>query len=226
MKTAAHSIGDVTVEVYSFDLIDNRMYVIRSGREVLVIDPFPEPDLVLSQDSDVTILLTHEHYDHIFGINEFKEHYSCRVFAGEKCRDILHSDKNGTERFPFLFLNDKEKFRYVRENFVFPYRTHVDESFAGERTLDFAGHTIFMKEVPAHSKGSIMIFLDDAACFAGDNLLGNEQELKSIDSNREVFYEMLREIDGKYSDDLIVFPGHGDAGTYGNFKARIREYKR
>lgn len=66
-------IIDCELYSFSFDLIDSRMYLLISNDKALIIDPCVNTDaLQLLKDKniiDVIVLLTHEHYDHISGVN-------------------------------------------------------------------------------------------------------------------------------------------------------------
>ena len=67
------------IKSYSFYPIDARMYVIVENGKALIIDPSISEDakkyLKSEKIEDILILLTHEHYDHISGVNWFKEEF-------------------------------------------------------------------------------------------------------------------------------------------------------
>lgn len=58
-------------------LLEQNMYIVEEGKHCIVIDPYyDEKTAVLLEGKIVDLLLvTHEHYDHISGVNKFKELY-------------------------------------------------------------------------------------------------------------------------------------------------------
>ena len=67
------------IYTYDFYPIDSRMYVLLENEKALVIDPCISDDaLRLLQENNVTeilVLLSHEHYDHISGVNWLRENF-------------------------------------------------------------------------------------------------------------------------------------------------------
>ena len=61
---------------YILPLMNSNMFVIVSGNAALVIDPNEDEEaLRMLTDSnilDVTVILTHEHFDHISGVNKIR----------------------------------------------------------------------------------------------------------------------------------------------------------
>ena len=63
------------VERFVWKYLDSNMYLVTCGNNILVIDPV-ECDEALQrckEASSITVLLTHEHYDHICGLNRLRE---------------------------------------------------------------------------------------------------------------------------------------------------------
>ena len=62
-------------------LLEQNMYIVEEGKHCIVIDPYyDEKTAVLLEGKIVDLLLvTHEHYDHISGVNKFKELYGCKL---------------------------------------------------------------------------------------------------------------------------------------------------
>ena len=65
------------------------MYLLISGREALVIDPcLSAAALQLLGDRRVThatVIPTHEHYDHISGVNRLRDNLACTLIASAPC---------------------------------------------------------------------------------------------------------------------------------------------
>lgn len=226
MKIHTLCIGDIHLSVFRFDLMDARMYVLQCGNETVILDPCMDEDLpeLLAGTDQVRVILTHEHFDHISGVNWLRQHCACRVIAGAVCAEILRREKNGTAQFPLLFLGDRETYHAVKSQFTFPYHCTIDETFQDKRSVFLGDHCLQLYETPGHSPGSITAVLDGSLFFAGDNLLGNGYELKSAAANKKAFgqtLEFYRRFCGK---NAVVFPGHGEPGPLEEFLERIGRY--
>ena len=208
------------IYVYSFELMDSRMYMIREKDEMLIVDPCE--DAALLEDAKgvkkALVLLTHEHFDHISGVNWLREHFECEVYASKICaRNVQSVKENLSSRFAFLFLLDKEKYDYVRRNIKLPYTCYVDKDFEEYRELEWWSHHVKLYELGGHSPGSSMILLDDKILFSGDNLLFNGKELSGTDADAEVYERDVKRFLGNLGKDVYVLPGHGEAGDLKRF---------
>jgi len=203
------------IKSYAFELMDTKMYVIDDGKEAVVIDPFECSEVIsdLSTRDKVYILLTHEHFDHISGVNAFRERLSqdiLSVFCSKKCNDIMSTDKNNTRRFPLLFLKDRDLFHYVKENYKFPYICSADSIFDDKLSLEAAGHDFEIISMPGHSPGSSIIIMDNDILFGGDNILGNRNEISFPDSDKEYYENVILHFLNNYNNqEAMVYPGHG-----------------
>lgn len=68
-------MNSLRVERFVWKYLDSNMYLVTCGNNILVIDPV-ECDEALQQCKEasfITVLLTHEHYDHICGLNRLRE---------------------------------------------------------------------------------------------------------------------------------------------------------
>lgn len=241
------------VKSYTFDVIDERMYVILGAGEAVVVDPFECEEAreyissylagnSLSEDGDVenprsesgceaasvrvVIFLTHSHFDHVSGVNYFKEHFNCEVICSQLCADIINNPQNETRKFPFLFLRNKQKYEYIRTHFTFPYLCEATKTFADDITVTAAGHSFYLCRIGGHSASSIAIVMDeDKYLFGGDNILGNGNELAFNDANTEEYKNVCIPFFERFEDtDIIVCPGHGEMGSMKHFLDLIRSY--
>ncbi|MDE6662514.1 MAG: MBL fold metallo-hydrolase [Lachnospiraceae bacterium] len=226
MKKQTIKQDGLCIQVYSFELMDSRMYMIREDDEIFVVDPCIDNELLRDAQGakHAVVFLTHEHYDHISGVNWLKEHFSCSVYAGKICSGRVESEKdNLSSRFPFLFLLDREKYDYVRRNFSLPYTCKVETYFSGKGELLWKGHLIELYEVGGHSPGSSFIVFDKSLLFGGDNILDNGKELWGTDGNYKYYHDnvlpMLREFD----QQIVVLPGHGEKNRLGYFLEKIHD---
>lgn len=84
-----YQIADLDVHIFPMPVINSNMYVLTHSGSALIVDPWvsneAEELLRSAQISQCTVLLTHEHYDHISGVNWLRAQYPCRVVCSETC---------------------------------------------------------------------------------------------------------------------------------------------
>ena len=214
------------IRVYSFELMDSRMYMIREDNEIFIVDPCIDDELLRDAEGvkQAVVFLTHEHYDHISGVNWLKEHFSCSVYAGKVCAERVKSEKdNLSSRFPFIFLLDREKYNYVRNNLSLPYTCGVETSFLRKGELLWRGHLIELFEVGGHSPGSSLIVFDKKLLFGGDNVLDNGRELWGTDGELKQYQENVLPILQEFDSQMTVLPGHGEKNLLGYFLEILTE---
>lgn len=210
MKTQDYSFGNIKISVYTFDILDSNMYIISDGQSTIVVDPheeYPIPSELV--DRKLSVILTHEHYDHVSGVNWIRENFDCAVITGKSCATEISRTKNDTHLFPLLFIGDKEKFHQIRANTNLPYITHADEDFTGEYRMQLSDMSIILFDTPGHTHCSISMLINDKYLFAGDTLLGDGEELKSLRSDQNEYKCSLEKIVHMCKSDTLVFPGHG-----------------
>lgn len=221
------SLGDILLYIYDFAVIDARMYMLRADGAALIIDPNENAALLpdLEGVSRAFVYLTHEHYDHISGVNWLKSKLPCDVWCSEICASRLGNIReNLSKTFPFLFLQDKEKYDYVRKELKLPYTCVADHTFAEELHTIWHGHTLYARKAGGHSPGGSLLLLDGRLLFGGDSLLGNGLELKSLGADREAYCTEVLPYVHTLPSETIVCPGHGEITTLGELLPVIEAY--
>jgi len=205
---------------YSFQPIDSKMYVLLKEKSAVIIDPninFEAEDLLRKEEVDeLIILLTHEHFDHISGVNFFKEKFNCRVIAIEQCaNNLINIKKNASAHFNELIylaygVESNEKFG--------PYICEADIVFTNEYQFDWRGHNFVIKHTPGHSEGSVCIILDYIYLFSGDSLIKGKKVITRLPggSRKEYLVKTLPFLNS-LPEDMIIFPGHGEMGVLSDF---------
>ena len=163
----------MNINTYSFYPIDSNMYVILENKKALIIDPCVSEEakeyLKSEQVKEILVLLTHEHYDHISGVNWLRECFpQVKVFCSEACANgIVKPTRNLSAYYEILFSSKEEEIReYVKNMDVQPYSCQADETYEGRKEWNWEGHKIAMQETPGHSKGSSCILMDDMYLFS------------------------------------------------------------
>lgn len=206
------------IYTYDFYPIDSRMYILLENKKALIIDPCVSDEaLQLLKENDVTeilVLLTHEHYDHISGVNWLREHFSSvNALCSSACAAALPSpSKNLSNFWEILFVGkDKETQEYVRNMNIQPYSCTADDAFEGEHKLSWEGHSLFLKETPGHSKGSICILLDGDILFSGDSLVTGYPTITRLPGGSKKDYAGITLPWFQSLDpSIMVYPGHGE----------------
>lgn len=203
--------------VFPFDPIDSRMYVLIGQQGALVIDPCIN-DAALSllrkhRLSEVKILLTHEHYDHISGVNWLREKFDTEVICSAKCGKNIEQDRlNGSRHFDTLFLFQPEIRERLRASGMEPYVCHADVVFEGTYEAVFYGYSVRITETPGHSGGSVCIQMDETLLFTGDSLLKDAPTITRLPGgNTEDYHKVTKEYLRTLPADCFVLPGHGPA---------------
>ena len=197
------------IKRYVSGLLQSNMYLIREGDRAIVIDPFEDTSPADGLQVDY-ILLTHEHYDHISGVNAWKAATGATVLCSAACGENIQSPrKNLAGLFPvFCELQTWIALTELPETDP-TYACTADETFDDERTLSWRGHEIRLFALPGHSMGSIGIMLDDTDFFSGDSLIeNNDIELRIPGGSKKKWQEIGCKRIEAIPAGTRVWPGH------------------
>ncbi len=222
-------ISDVTFRIFPFIPIDARMYLLTTERDALLVDPSVNTTAVefLRKNSvkHITIILTHEHYDHISGVNYFRDQFNCSVYCTKICAESIGNPRKNLSRyFESLFCEQPEAIQQlVRSLNIQPYSCTADYWFSEDTTNIFwAGHSIKLIATPGHSPGSLCIMLDDKVLFTGDSMLGDGGTVTRLPGgNQPLFKQKTFEFLKTLNAELLVLPGHGEPGRLGDLFHRF-----
>ena len=180
-------------------------YILADGKEACVIDPGSEADRII-QEADkmgakiTKILLTHGHYDHIGAVKRLAEKTGAKVY--------VHKEDE-------IMLSDNEK----NLNFMSEIKIEncsADVLLSGGEIINVGSKELKIYHTPGHSPGGISIYTD-GFLFAGDLLFRGS--IGRFDyGNVRVELESLKFLVNTFSDDTIVYPGHGEFTTIGEEK--------
>ena len=205
METISLINKDLVFKKYIANPLENNIWLIYSQntQEALIIDTPPDfeiIDQVLKQNSSLyikNIFITHNHYDHIDGLeyiyNKLSSGENVKIWIGQKDQDKL----------PAPFQNYTNLYNY--ENYT--------DFKINETKIKFI-HT------PGHTYGSTCILIEDHI-YTGDTLFPGGPGRTTSNEN---FQTILNSIKTKLlilPDNTIVHPGHGKDT---NIKQSINEY--
>ncbi len=213
-------LGRLQVYCFTWDYIDANMYVMLEQGQALVVDPIYTAEAEQfwngQELTDIQIVLTHGHFDHINGVNWLRGHFHCKVIANQACAaDIASASKNLSKKVEiFEAFNPVLK---AANKPVAPFTCSADVTFCGKRCFTWQGHPVTLVDAPGHTKGSILIIVDNKYLFTGDTLLADETVTRLPGGSRKDFQSIslpLLQSIRPYIER--VFPGHGEAGNIGD----------
>ena len=188
------------IKRFTLGPVMTNMYIISQNGHGFIIDACDKSQDVEDYISEKNIkidfiLQTHTHFDHVLGLEYYKNLFDVEVYACEKAKDIAN-DKNYNLAYdyPDLFVPiDK----YLKD---------------GDEISDFG---IKILETPGHSLDSIS-FLIDEVLFSGDALFN--LSIGRTDLPGGNYDTLINSINDKFIDlnpNTRVYPGHGPDTTIG-----------
>ena len=194
-------------------LTESNCYILAEDKKCVVIDPGESVHLLTTLDEHgwepELILLTHEHCDHMAGLDALREAYPQAHFAAAKnCNDGIQNTRLNMSRIMDVYLYFRGKPGIHFDPIVC---RPADEIIEENAQLSWRGHTLRLVPMPGHTPGSVGIFLDEKAFFSGDYLIPGEEPLLRFpggdaDSYEKITQPILRSLPA----GMRVYPGHGE----------------
>lgn len=217
MKKFTHS----GIIIYQFEniYINSNMYIILNGKEALVVDPNEnnEAKKILKDNGieKITILLTHEHFDHTMGIGWFQENYKISTICEKECAENIIQNIEYAPIFVNYIASTKNEFskKKILDTFEKEFKTFsFNSDIVFENEYQFYWNRLCLKflKIKGHSKGSCLIFLNDSIIFSGDSILnGIHIVTKLPGGNKKDFINKTIPVIESLDRNLMVFAGHG-----------------
>lgn len=174
------------------------------SNECIIVDPGTKDneDLVafVSQQKllPISIILTHEHFDHCWGVNDLMTRYHVPVICSSLCGECIKYEKRNCSVFyenTEAFTIDMETISVESLNFVLPF---------GNQEMKF-----FM--TPGHTDASIS-FTIGKNLFTGDALIKDMRTVTKLPtgsrSKLKGTMDLYRKLQG---EGYKVCPGHGES---------------
>ena len=160
------------------------------------------------------IYLTHGHFDHIMAVDWLRKEYpDLPVYAYEAEKEVLENPENS--------LVSAVAGGYILENV-----TYVKD---GERLI-LAGIPCEVIATPGHTAGSSCLCLsEEKILFSGDTLFLESAGRTDLPTGSTMDLSVsINEVLMKLSDDIKVYPGHGEETSIGherkyNFMVMVRK---
>lgn len=144
------------------------------------------------------ILLTHGHFDHVLGVNDFKKKYpDCQILMHKNDQLLLDTIKDFARNFTYEELEVQKIDGYIEEN----------------QTIKFGNNEIKVIHTPGHTQGGVSFLLNDKV-FTGDTLFYNSVGRTDLPGGS--FHQLKQSIEEKLftlNPNTTVYPGHGSNST-------------
>lgn len=182
--------------------------------ESLLVDPGAygerQKEYIKSQGVDNLkyILLTHGHFDHMLGVERFRQELGGKV--------VIHTDDEDKLSSAVGSLYS----HFDRDNSFAP--ATADITVKDGDTLPFGNETVEVIHTPGHTKGGVCYKIRDLL-FTGDTLFkGTIGRTDFPDSDEMEMLESLIKLD-KLDTDYKIYPGHEGVTTL-EFEKKANQY--
>lgn len=204
------SLGTIKIGKITLGMCQtNTYFIFREGSpETIVVDPADKGELLYEKlkenGYDVkAIILTHGHFDHIWGVKELKELAGCEVYASE--------DEDA-------FLKNPAK--NMSKDYGRPRTIEAEHLLKDDEEITLAGIDLKMFKTPGHTEGGCCYYIKEAnMLISGDTLFA--ESVGRTDFPGGSMSALVRSIKEKLlvlPDDTVVYPGHGGSTTIGHEK--------
>ena len=140
------------------------------------------------------ILLTHGHFDHIFGAKELKEKFGAEIYIHDYDYELTSS-------------TEKSLAYWVDEEFFTPFS--ADKTFLSDDIISVAGMDFKVMHCPGHTRGSSCFIINDNI-FTGDALFCGSIGRSDVYGSDPVIQKAALKQFCELSGDYNLYCGHGE----------------
>lgn len=181
-------------------IMTNAYVVSDENNNGFIVDPvYPNGDIekyIKEEGINITkILLTHTHFDHVMGLEYFRDKYGAKVYASEDAKAIYKDPS------------------YTLTSYVGNVNIVIDEFLKdGEKIEDF---DITCLKTPGHSLDSMSYVVEDNI-FSGDLIFRLSVGRSDFPGgNHGTLINSIKEKIMPYPDDTKIYSGHGISTSVG-----------
>lgn len=186
--------------------IDSNCYIIFDesiNNECVIIDPGSEKiDNLINLINELSlnprfIILTHEHYDHCWGVNDLRAKFPhIKLICSSYCSSAIQNTKLTYSHY------------YCKPEFTIKPADIIVEDVEGK--ISWNDYLITCSQAKGHSLSSIFIFIR-SAIFTGDTLIMNSKTITRFKTGSKSDLEnTLQKMLSYKGKGFLVHPGHGE----------------
>jgi hydroxyacylglutathione hydrolase len=192
----------LSVSVHINSILNSNTYILslEGDSSVWIIDPGDTDDIldwVSKRNKHVKgILVTHSHYDHIYGINKILQQYpKIKVYSSFYAKEGMMSDKlNGSRYHENPYEVDGSKIEVLND---------------GDRIMLWTDFYLDVLETLGHSRDCFSFYVNENL-FTGDALIPDHKVVTKMKfGDSELALKSLELIFEKFESNTYVWPGHG-----------------
>jgi len=182
--------------------VESNCYVIykKNKSGCVIIDPGSKDSLELfdflrsnSLNPEI-VFLTHEHFDHIWGILKLAEYFKFEIYLSENCSISIS--------------NSKKNLSIFFDNIGFEIHTPFLNILKDKDVIPWDEFEFHMWETHGHSNSGICLWIKDML-FTGDTIIPKVKTvLKLPTSDRNQLLVSLNRIISRVKYPFIIYPGH------------------
>ena len=185
-------MSDFRIKTYVLGGVSTNCYLVfREGEKTaVIIDPADNADYLKNKCREFgvkpeAVLLTHAHFDHMLAADDIRKAYGCKVY--------VHMDDERMLNDPFLNLSGTMGTEQTGIS--------ADYLLRDGDVLHFLNREWKVMATPGHTAGSVCYYLPE------------ETDLPT--GSMSAIVHSIAEKLLVLPDDIMVYPGHGDATTIG-----------
>lgn len=161
------------IKRFESDMMASNMYLLSENGHAVVIDPCRDtsPGSGLKTDA---LILTHEHYDHISGVNAWKDAYGAPVICSRACAVNIGTSRKNMSRY-FEAFSQMQTYARQDEHVSIEKNYCCTAEFTFDDQMQFYWQDNFFElfALPGHSDGSIGIMVNRCISFPETACLRN-----------------------------------------------------
>lgn len=200
------------LERWTDPLTESNCYLLGEGSRATVIDPNdPAGPLARLEALGWTaelILLTHEHCDHMAGLEALRSRYpEAQTVCSARCSEGIQNPRLNMSRMMEVYLTFRGKPGVSYAPFACrPAETAYDSVWSRV----WRGHRLEARSLPGHTPGSACLLLDGETLFSGDYLIPGEAVILRLPGGSEEDYlRRTKPFLAALPPGLRICPGHG-----------------
>ena len=187
------------IETVITGALEENCYVLIKDGNCLVVDPGDDYHLikeVIGDNKVLGVLITHSHFDHIYGINELHERFPlCNIY---------------TSAYGYIALRDaKKNLSFYHEQTIEYLEDNIQILREGDKIEIFSNIYLEVLGTPGHCPSCLTYYTNDYI-FTGDSYIPGIKVVTNLPKGNKIqaqeSVEKIKELIGIRN----ICPGHGD----------------